>query len=329
MRRKGLFIFLAMLASVSAWWSIQHISYQTVPPDINAALRAKVDRHYLEHHIADAIKTERFDDVKMYVDLAEMLDINLSSTMREQIQNENSRLKRYWRTLREFGSGFLTGKADSAVGLGGSIASDMTLYGDLRDLKREGTKYHEGKPYDKFILELSLIGVGLSASQLLSVGVSTPLKVGTSVIKAAKRSGTLTKPFTKLISKRLSKSIDTKALKSFNPKVIAKHIDPTPIKGLFREINAIRKETSTADTLALLRYVDDTNDLRKIGKLSKRYKGNTKGVMKVLGKGALRTGKTVFKLTKEFIAGIVGVALSVLGFAVLLIRTFFFGKKKK
>lgn len=316
-----------MLALFLGWWTYDNRVYEIREQNLTKLLEQNVTTAYLDTHIRHAIKKENFDDVEMYVGLASMLDVNLSMSTLENIKSHNGTLEKSWRNLKDFGSGFLSGASDSAVGMGGSIASDMTLYGDLRDLKEEGTKYNNGESYDEFILQLSLIGVGLSATQLLSVGVATPLKVGASVMKIAKKSGSITKSFSKVISKRLSKTIDIKVLKTYNPKVIANNINLVPIKGLLKEVNGIKKHTSTADTIALLKYVDTSNGLRKIGKLSKTYKTNTKGVMKVLGKGALRAGKSVLKVTSKLIAGVIGFIVSVFGFVSMLWMKLFFIKR--
>ena len=311
-----IFLFTALGFSV---WSYAHIAHEVIEPNLTDELRQKVDTAYIESHITTALNQKNFDDIKMYQNLAKMLDINISKRTRQTIAQENSLGKKMWRNIKAFGSGFLSGHSDSAAGLGGSIASDMTLYGDLRDIKSEGTKYRNGEDYDAFVLKISFIGVGLSATQLLSVGATTPLKIGASLMKVAKKSGKLTKPFTKIIATRLSKTIDPKILKTLDAKAIAKNMNLAPVEGLFKEINGIKKQTSTVDTLALLKYVDNTNDLRKIGKLSKTYKTNTKGVMKVLGKRALRAGKTVIKYTSKFIVGIVGLFISLFGFLFLTV----------
>ena len=311
-----IFLFTALGFAV---WSYAHIAHEVIEPNLTEELRQKVDTAYIESHITTALNQKNFDDIKMYQNLAKMLDITLSKRTLQSIAEENSLGKKMWRNIKAFGSGFLSGKSDSAVGLGGSIASDMTLYGDLRDIKREGSKYRNGEDYDAFVLKISLIGVGLSATQLLSVGATTPLKVGASVMKVAKKSGKLTKPFTKIIATRLSKTIDPKILKTLDAKAIAKNMNLAPVKGLFKEINGIKKQTSTVDTLALLKYVNNTNDLRKIGKLSKTYKTNTKGVMKVLGKRALRAGKMVIKYTSKFIVGIIGLFIGLFGFLFLTV----------
>ena len=315
------FLFLSLFF---AWWSYGNIVYETKEQNLTQALQDKVTVGYLDAHILKAIENEHFDDVEMYQNLAKLLDYTLDPTTMTQIEAHNGFLERSWRNTKEFASGFVNGDSQSALGMSGSIASDLTLYGDLRDLKKEGSKYIDDEPYDAFILNISLVGIGLSASQLLSAGAATPLKVGASVLKVAKKTGQLTKPFTKVLSKRLSKTVDTKLLKTleFNSifklenstKTIAKSIDLKPVKTLFNEVDLIKTNTSMVDTISLMKYVDTLKELKKIGKVSSTYKANTKGVMKVLGKSVLRVGKSVIKWTSRLIWGLIGLFASILGF---------------
>lgn len=327
MRQIFIWIFL-LLTIFFAWWSYSSIAYETQDQNLTQALYEKVKSGYLDRQILHAIEEENFDDVEMYQGVAQLLHISLLPDTLSQIELHNGFLETSWRNTKAFSSGFLNGEATSALGMSGSIASDLTLYGDLRDLKKQGSKYMNDMPYDAFILNISLVGIGLSASQLLSAGAATPLKVGASVLKVAKKTGKLTKPFTKVLSKRLSKTVDTKLLKTleFNSifklenttKTIAKSIDLKPVKSLFNDVNIIKTNTSMVDTISLMKYVHTPKELKQIGKISKTYKANTKGVMKVLEKGALRAGKSVIKITAKLIWGVLGLLGSLLGFFLML-----------
>lgn len=324
MSKTILSFFFFLTAGFFAWWAYTSVTYETREHNLTEALHEKVKVGYLDEQIIQAIKEENFDDVEMYQNLAKMLSLPLSSSTLNLIESHSGFFKKSWRNTKAFTSGFIDGESSSMVEMSGSIASDLTLYGDFRDLKKEGTKYVDDKPYDAFILNISLVGIGLSASQLLSAGITTPLKVGASVIKVAKKSGKLTKPFTKVLSKKLSKTIDTKLLKTleFNSlfkldkttKTIAKSIDIKPVKSLFNDVNLIKKNTSIVDTITLMKYVDTPRDLKAIGKISSTYKANTKGVMRVLGKGALRAGKSVIKFTTLLLWKLVGFIFSLFGF---------------
>lgn len=328
MKLWGIWGFL-LLSVFFAWWSYSSIEYETKDQNLTQALQEKVIPGYLDKEIMIAIENENFDDVRMYQNLAGFLDYTLSPQTFAAIEARNGFLERSWRNTKEFASGFINGDSGSVLGMSGSIASDLTLYGDIRDLKSEGTKYLEDQPYDSFILHLSMVGIGLSASQLLSAGASTPLKVGASVLKVSKKTGKLSKPFSKELSTRLAKTVDKKMLDTVefnnvaklddNIKAIGKSINLKPVKPLFNDISLLKANTSMTDTIALMKYVDSSQDLKTLGKISSNYKANTKGVMKVLGKSALRSGKTVVKFTTKYIMKLIGLIASFLGF----LATFF------
>jgi len=330
---------LLLLAVFFAWWSYVALEYESQEQNLTHSLQEKVNTNYFDEHILKSIKEENFDDVLMYQDLAGLLGRKLLPSTLSEIEGHNGVLDTSWRNVKAFTSGFLKGESESAVGMSGSIASDLTLYGDLRDLNKEGRKYMDDQPYDAFILNISLVGVGLSASQLLTVGASTPLKVGASVLKVAKKTGKLTKAFTKELSTRLSKTVDIKMLKTldFNSlfslknsaKTIEKSINIKPVKILFTDINLIKSNTSLVDTIGLMKYVDTPKELKSIGKISKKYKANTKGVMRILGKGALRVGKSIVKITTKLLWRLGGFVLSILGFFSMLVFKYKSIKKLK
>ncbi len=329
MRKSTLILFFFLFSGFFAWWSYTSVTYERLEHNLTQELHAKMPVGYLDVQIGKAIEVENFDDVLMYENLAKMLGVSLSSSTLTLIESHNGFLDTSWRNTKAFTSGFLNGESNSMVGMSGSIASDLTLYGDLRDLRQEGTKYINDEPYDVFLLNISLVGIGLSASQLLSAGTTTPLKVGASVLKVAQKSGKLTKPFSKELSQRLSKTVDTKVLDTldfssiFHPKstakTIEKSIDLAPVKILFKDVSKVKNNTSLTDTITLMKYVDTPGDLKTIGKISSKYKANTKGVMHVLGKGALRAGKSVVKFTTKLMWKLVGFVLSVLGFLLALV----------
>ena len=68
---------------------------------------------------------------------------------------------------------------------------DVTGYGDLRDLAREGRKALRGEPVDQLTVGLAAVGLTLTAATVLSVGAVLPAHNGASAVKARwTRSGT-------------------------------------------------------------------------------------------------------------------------------------------
>ena len=307
------FLFIIFTIGLALLWDMNRTAvYEEVPFDIDGALkRETASQNYFDKKIVTAIQNEKFDDVEMYQNLANYLDVNLSQATRDEITKNSDFISEAIRDTKEFSAGFISGEGESAVALSGSVLSDLTVVGDVRDLSIEGNKFAHDEKYDRVVFGLSLIGVGLSASQLLSAGATTPLKVGASVVKVAKKTGKISEPFLNILSSKLAKSIDIKMLKTIDFSTMSgiKKIEPTirkslkleHISKLFGKINQVKKNTSLFDTVTLLKYVDNEKDLAKLVKVSSRYKKNTRGVLKVLGKGAFRGATRVLKRTTMFI----------------------------
>lgn len=322
---KKTFLLISFILLLIGLLVVYHnISYDEREYDVEGALKTTATKSYLEDKVVESIASENFDDVKMYQDLANYLNVELSQSTIDEIEKHNDIISQSWRNTKDFSSGFVSGESDSVVSISGSILSDLTVVGDVRDLTNEGTKLVKGEPYDDIVLGVAAVGVVLSASQVLSVGSSTPLKVGASVVKVAKKTGKLSKSFLKFISSKLTKTVDVKLLKKVDFSniskmesslgAVAKNLNFTHLEKLFGDINIINKNTSVVDTVSLMKYVDKEKDLNKMVKLSKKYKGNTKAVLKVLGKGALRGGTKVIKYTAMFIAQVVMLILSAIMF---------------
>ena len=320
------FLFLIFILIIALLWGLdKSLVYENVPFDIDGALKKETSQEaYFDKKIVTAIKDKNFDEVEMYQNLANYLDINLTEATRDEIEKNNDFISKSIRNTKEFGSGFISGKGDSAVGISGSMFADMTVVGDLRDLSKEGTKFIHSEKYDKIVLGVATVGVGLSASQLLSAGSTTPLKVGASVIKVAKKTGKITQSFLNIISSKLAKAVDMKLLKTIDfssinsikkiKPTIAKSLKLGEISKLFGNINSVKKNTSLFDTVTLLKYVDKEKDLNKLVKVSSKYKKNTKGVLKVVGKGAFRGVTKVVKYTTLFLIELVLAIISFLFF---------------
>ncbi len=333
---------LALLIFASAMFIFytyfkKSISYNYKEPNIEQLVKAKSQDNYLDKEIVAAIKAKKFDDAKVYEDLAKEFNITLLPQTKELIAKENTTAKKIKRGAKNFFNGFISGKANNGVEVAGAVASDFTIYGDLRDITVEGKKYIDDKPYDKLILGLSMAGLALSASQFVTLGSSSTLKVGASTLKVAKREKLLSKNFTKILSERVGKTVDFKALKRVklgsiselkrSSKIIKNSVHLAPIKPIFKNLKTIEKSTSISDTIHLMKYVDNTKDLKNIAKLSKRYKGATRGLLKIFGKNIFRLVKVGVKWTTPLIISVAGFILSAFGFIYTLF-SILFGKRK-
>ncbi len=330
---KKIIAVIFLLSAIFFGWTFKYTYATKVQePNIDAELKQVATKEYLENKIKEALKQDNIDDAKSYINLASYLNTPIQSELKEKVKKQETPIASTIRKAKEFASGFITGKSESAASLGGSVVSDFTVVGDLRDTYKEGSKYLQGQNYDKFLLSISLLGLAITASTYVSFGATAPIKTGEAVVKTAYKSGKLTKGFMKILDKKFSKSVNLKLVKNLDfgsfskfknsSRAVIKSINPKPFKTLFKQLNTIKNNTSYIDSVKLLKYVNNEKDLAKIVKISSKYRDNTVGVFKVLGKRVLRTGKVVIKYTSKFILNIIGFILSIFGFLV----TMFFGR---
>lgn len=109
---------------------------------------------------------------------------------------------------QQFGEGMLLGRSEEAIGIVGSIFADLTLYGDVRDLAIEGyNALHPDREVDAVIATLSAVGLSAGVVTILNGGVSAPMKIGISVLKAARQANRLPKWIVSLLRQRQVKDV--------------------------------------------------------------------------------------------------------------------------
>ncbi len=333
---KKVVIVITLMLLLFGIWGFYTVKYEkkVYYKDLDVALKKKATKRYLDQKIIYAINDDRFDDAVMYQHLAKSLSITLSREALDEIESHSGFLSESWRNTKSFGLGFFTGKADSLAGISGSIAADMTPVGDLRDLSIEGSKFANNEPYDKVVLGMSAIGIGLSVSQFISLGTTTPLKISASIVKAAKKMKYLSNSFVDIIISKLSKAIDFNRLRKVDfssvesvkkeTKYISKSLNNSFIRKAFKNIDTIKSKTSIADTISLLKYVDDPKDLQRIANISKKYKTNTKAMFKVLGKnvikGVVKGSAKIIKWTNILVAQLISFAIALLSLIMMARR---------
>lgn len=324
--------FVVSILQVSDYWD-----YQNVLPDIAKQLRQKVTEKDISKEIQSSIDKKEFDDARMYLAIAQSnhypIDINRYSQI---IAKQDTQFSRVSKKTSQFVSGFFSGKSESAAGIAGAISADFTVVGDVRDLHKEYKKQQKGEEVNELIVALSGVGVGLTALTVGSFGSAAPAKSGVSLIKLASKTRRLSSRFQKKIvqlgkrvfdwglftrllkespsiSKKL-KQIPRAAKKAYHPKAI------DPLKKIAKQVNSVRKSTSVTDTLYLLKYVETTDDLRHLEKISLKYGTKTKGMMKLVGKGALRTVRVLRKSAELLISLISSVFSAMLSLFLMFAR---------
>lgn len=304
--------FMLLLSLTSFAYSLLLLSdyweYEEMPGNVEQMFKQKVKLEQLEAEIEKQIKEDNLDEARSTVQLAQHFSYNIDyAHYRNKIDQLDTFQHRAEKGVTDFFGGFTSGKGNSSAGVAGALTSDFTVIGDARDLHEQYQNHENGKPVNELIVALSGVGIGLTAATFGSGGMVAPVKAGASVLKLAGKTGRLTRRFSQEILQKAQKAFDWNAFvrlsksdssirgvklaasKAFNPRAMKSLTDLTD------QANNIRKATSTIDTIYLFKYVESADDLRRVEKIALKQGKYTKGIMKFLGKGALRGAKILKK----------------------------------
>jgi hypothetical protein len=204
----------------------------------------------------------------------------------------------------------VNGDFDSEAGFACVVATDMTGVGDVRDLVGEGGKFIAGQPLDYFTLGIATVGLGLSVATYSSLGGALPVRVGASFVKAMHRVGKLPPRLTGQIVRALERGINRPALEEaltlatslrlgelgrplsriFNPRSVRL------VSNLADDFGTIGKAGGVRAMKLSVEAADSAGDVRRLARVADTYGDRFVGVMKLVGRGALRLGHLLFTI---------------------------------
>jgi hypothetical protein len=124
---------------------------------------------------ADALADDRVLDA---LELAE------AGACGAELATARSRWSSLTATFERCLEGVWTGYGDDATAVGCAVASDLVVFGDVRDLTRQGLAWGRGETTDPVLVALSTAGLVLTFAPQVGLG--------NAVMKVARRAGTLT-----------------------------------------------------------------------------------------------------------------------------------------
>lgn len=196
----------------------------------------------------------------------------------EEIEKEQ---KDWWNRTKRAASGFITGDGGSIEELGGSVVSDMILYGDVRDLiKHSYFKVTKNEKGDAFIITLSAFGI---ATEFVDVVDWAP-----AVLKAFRKVGALSAKMVGLLSDGMKRCIRTRRVDS-------------GLVSFFSGIKSMTDSLGFARASILMRHADTTADVATLAKAAKAAPNETYLLMKYSGKEGVRTLENLTEVQIEIL----------------------------
>ena len=210
-----------------------------------------------------------------------------------------------------FATGLVTGTADDVASLSGTVAGDLFVFGDIRDVVREGKHFAFGEETDRLVLSLAAAGLAVTAATYLSAGGAAPLRAGLSLVKDARRAGRLGGGLAEWTGRSLRDVVDTPAVEEavVSSSVLRPAGRVSAIGAAFRaekagalvrlgkDVTRIAENAGARGALDTLKLAEGPKDVARAARLAEVKGGKTRAIVKILGRGALLLAAGAFQLS--------------------------------
>ena len=275
---------------------------------LNSALRN--NRYIVTQNIELALAAGDADLANSFVELARERNIPLSDDLSQRVSAAVTEEGSSSHFASRFASGLLTGNADDVASLSGTVAGDLFVFGDVRDVVREGKHLAMGEDTDRLVLGLAAAGLVVTAATYVSAGGAAPVRAGLTMVKDARKIGRLGEGLTEWAGRSAREMVDAPMLQNAvaTGSVIRPGQTMTAIKAAFRAEKAgalvrLAKDVGRVGEKAGIRAAQDTlkiaenpKDVARAARLAESKGGQTRAIMKILGRGALMLPIGLFNL---------------------------------
>ena len=110
------------------------------------------------------------DLANSFVELARDKGIAVSDELSKRVSDAVTDAGSASHFAKRFATGLVTGNADDVASLSGTVAGDLFVFGDIRDVVREGKHLATGEEVDRLVLGLATVGLAVTAATYVSVG---------------------------------------------------------------------------------------------------------------------------------------------------------------
>jgi hypothetical protein len=275
---------------------------------LNSALRNSPE--IIAQSIEAALAAGDADLANSFAELAAAKSIpipdDLSRRVADAVAAENSASH----FAKRFATGLVTGNADDVASLSGTVAGDLFVFGDIRDVVREGKHLAMGEDTDHLILGLATAGLAVTAATYISLGGAAPLRAGLTLVKDARKVGRLGEGLAKWAGRSAREMVDAPMLQHAvaTGSVLRPGQTLGAIKAAFRtekaggllrlakDVGRVGEKAGTKGALDTLRIAEGPKDVARAARLAESKGSQTRAIIKLLGRGALLLAAGAFDL---------------------------------
>jgi hypothetical protein len=264
----------------------------------------------ISRSIEDALAADDPDLAASFVALAQDRRLSLDETQMQRVTDAVQAENAPTSVAKRFATGLVTGQADDVASLSGTVAGDLFVFGDIRDAVREGKHLLMGEETDRLILGLAAAGLAVTAATYASAGTATPVRAGLSLVKDARKVGRLGEGLAAWAGRSAREVVDAPLLQRAvaSGSVLRPGETATAIRAAFRaekagalvrlakDVGRITEKVGTRGALDSLKIAEGPKDIARAARLAETKGGQTRAILKLLGRGALLLTAGAFNL---------------------------------
>jgi hypothetical protein len=278
--------------------------------DVQLDFMLRNDSGVLERGAEAALAAGDADLAGSFVEVAAVRNAPLPNDLQTRIVGAVARENSVGQLAERFAVGLVTGQAEDGVGLSGTIAGDLFVFGDIRDVLRQGKRMAMGEEGDRLILGLAVAGLAATAATYVSVGGASPVRAGLTLVKDARKAGRMSEGLSRWAGRSARDLVDVPALQRALAVGSLSHpgqLVPA-VKAAFRadkagafvrlakDVGRISKRAGTRGTFDAMKLAEGPKDIARAARLAEAKGGQTRAILKLLGRGALVLAAGAFDL---------------------------------
>jgi len=281
---------------------------------INSALRnnpSVVSPSAVAENIEAALAANDADLANSFIDLANAKNIPVTDELSKRVGDAVAEAGSTSHFAKGFASGLVTGNADDVASMSGTVAGDLFVFGDIRDVVREGKHLAMGEDTDRLVLGLAAAGLAVTAATYVSVGGAAPVRAGLTLVKDARKVGRLGEGLMLWAGRSARDLVDAPMLENAvesasvlrpgeSVRAIKAAFRPEQATGLVRlakDVGRVGEKAGTRGALDTLKLAEGPEDVARAARLAESKGGQTRAILKMLGRGALLLAAGAFDLT--------------------------------
>ena len=282
---------------------------QLADAKLNSALRNAPA--LIAGNIEAALAANDADLANSFVELARDRNIAVGEELSKRVSDAVTEANSTTQIAKRFATGLVTGNADDVASLSGTVAGDLFVFGDIRDAVRESKHLAMGEETDHLVLGLATAGLAVTAATYVSVGGALPVRAGLTMVKDARKIGRLGEGLTHWAGRSARDVVDAPMLQKAvaSGSVLRPGETVTAIKAAFRaekagalvrlakDVGRIGEKAGTRSALDTLRIAEGPKDVARAARLAESKGGQTRAILKLLGRGALLLAAGAFDLS--------------------------------